>query len=81
MVKQSVNELVLKTFSDYGGAKSKKSVVYFMGGSSGDVSEESVTYEKRKKGWIMSCDVGEATEGWRMRCDVGKATVELENEL
>ena len=26
-----------------------------------DVGEE--TYEKRKKGWRMNCDVGEATEG------------------
>ena len=34
-----------------------------MGGSSGDVSEDPVTQEKRKKGSRMSCDVGEATEG------------------
>ena len=34
-----------------------------MDGSPGDVSEEPVTFEKRKKGWRMSCDVGEATEG------------------
>ena len=34
-----------------------------MGGSPGDVSENSVTQEKRKKGWKMSCDVGETTEG------------------
>ena len=33
-----------------------------MGGSPGDVSEEPVTYVKRKKGWKMSCDVWEATE-------------------
>ena len=33
-----------------------------MGGSPGDVSEESVTQEKRKKGRRMSCDVGEKTE-------------------
>ena len=39
-----------------------------MGGSPGDVSEEPVLWEKRKKGWRMSCDVGEATKG-------------LENEL
>ena len=39
-----------------------------MGGSTEDVSEEHVTYEKRKKGLRISCDVGEATEG-------------LENEL
>ena len=39
-----------------------------MGGSSGELSKEFVTYEKRKKGWRMNCDVGEATEG-------------LENEL
>ena len=40
----------------------------YMGGSPGDVSEEPVTQEKRKKAFRMSCDVGEATEG-------------LENEL
>ena len=39
-----------------------------MGGSPGDVSEKHVTWEKRKKGWRMSCDVGKATEA-------------LENEL
>ena len=39
-----------------------------MGGSSSDVSEEQVTWEKRKKSWRMSCDVGKTTEG-------------LENEL
>ena len=39
-----------------------------MGVSPGDVSEEPVTQEKRKKGWGISSDVGEATEG-------------LENEL
>ena len=33
-----------------------------MGGSPGNVSENPVTWEKRKKGWRMSCDVGEATE-------------------
>ena len=42
--------------------------MFYMGGSPGDVSEEHVTKEKRKKGCRMSCDVGEATEG-------------LENEL
>ena len=52
-----------------------------MGGSPGEVSEELVTQEKRKKGWRMNCDVGQATEGWRMSCDVGKATEGLENEL
>ena len=39
-----------------------------MGGRPGDVSENPVRQEKRKKGSKMSCDVGEATEG-------------LENEL
>ena len=39
-----------------------------MGGSPGDVSEEPVTQEKRKKAQRMSWDVGKATEG-------------LENEL
>ena len=34
-----------------------------MGGSPGDVSEDPVTQEKRKKGQRTSCDVGEATEG------------------
>ena len=34
-----------------------------MYGSPGDVSEEPVTQEKRKKGWRMTCDVSEATEG------------------
>ena len=34
-----------------------------MGGSPGDVSEEPVMQEKRKKGWRMSCDVGEAMVG------------------
>ena len=39
-----------------------------MGGSPGDLIEELVTQEMRKKGWRMNCHVGEATEG-------------LENEL
>ena len=39
-----------------------------MGGTTGGLSEELVTQEKRKKGWRMSCEVGKATEG-------------LENEL
>ena len=39
-----------------------------MCGSLGELSEELVTQEKRKKGWRMNCDVGEAME-------------ELENEL
>ena len=34
-----------------------------MGGSPGDISEDPVMQEKQKKGWRMSCDVGEATEG------------------
>ena len=52
-----------------------------MGGSPGELSEKLVTKEKRKKGWRMNCDVGEATESWRMSCDVGKATEGLKNEL
>ena len=39
-----------------------------MAGSPGELSEELVTQKKRKKGWRMNFDVGEATEG-------------LENEL
>ena len=31
--------------------------------SPGELSEELVTQEKRKKGWRMYCDVVEATEG------------------
>ena len=34
-----------------------------MGCSSGGVSEDPMTYTKRKKGWRMICDAGEATEG------------------
>ena len=34
-----------------------------MSGLPGDISEEPVTSEKRKKGWRISCDIGEATEG------------------
>ena len=34
-----------------------------MGGSPGELSEELVTQEKRKKGWRMNYDLGEATEG------------------
>ena len=45
-----------------------QSVDLIMGSSPGDVSEEPVMQEKQKKGWRMSCDVGEAMEG-------------LENEL
>ena len=33
-----------------------------MGGSPGELSEELVMQEKRKKGWRMSCNVGEVTE-------------------
>ena len=39
-----------------------------MGGSPGELNEELVKQEKRKKGWKMNGDVGEATDG-------------LENEL
>ena len=49
-----------------------------MGGSPG---EEPVSQEKRKKGWRMSCDVGEATEGLENELDVGEAKEGLENEL
>ena len=34
-----------------------------MGDSPGDVSEEPVTLEKRKKDWRKSSGVGESTEG------------------
>ena len=32
-----------------------------MGGSPGELSEELVTQEKRKKGWRMNCDVGNSS--------------------
>ena len=39
-----------------------------------ELSEELVTREKRKKGWRMNCNVGEATQGlenelWHMYSD------------
>ena len=43
--------------------KKTETRVFSMGGSPGGVIDEPVTYEKRKKGWRMSRDVGEATEG------------------
>ena len=46
----------------------ERNVVQNRGGSQGELSEELVTLEKRKKCWRMNCDVGEAKEG-------------LENEL
>ena len=52
-----------------------------MGGSPGELSEELVTQEKRKKGCRMNCDVVKQRKGWRMSCDVGKAMEGLENEL
>ena len=33
-----------------------------MRGSPCELSEELVTYEERKKGWRMNCDVGEVRE-------------------
>ena len=30
--------------------------------SPGELSEELLTQEKRKKGWRLNCDVGESTE-------------------
>ena len=39
--------------------------VHSMGGSPGDVSEELMTQEKRKKVWRVNCDVGEAMEGFK----------------
>ena len=40
--------------------------IMIMGGSPGELNEELVTHEKRKKGWRMNCDVGEVTNSWRM---------------
>ena len=37
-------------------------IACIMGGSPGELSEEFVMQEKRKKGWRINCDVGEATE-------------------
>ena len=33
-----------------------------MGGSPGELIEELVTLEDRKKGWRTNCDMGEETE-------------------
>ena len=52
-----------------------------MGGSPGKLREELVTYEKRKKGWRINCDVGEAMEVLENELDVGEATERLEKEL
>ena len=43
-------------FGDLGGLK----IPDILGGSPGEVSEELVPQEKRKKGWRMNCDVAEA---------------------
>ena len=48
---------------DFENRKNTKFKFNSMGGSPGDVSEEPVTKKKRKKGWRMSYDTGEATEG------------------
>ena len=47
----------------YNDTPTSQELIYDMDGSPGDVSEDPVTKEKRKKGWRMSCEVGEATEG------------------
>ena len=45
-----------------------------------------MTYVKRRKGWRMSCDVGEVTERFEselcsfMSCDIGEMTEKLKNE-
>ena len=46
-----------------------------MGGSPGDVSENPVMYEKRKKGWRMSGDVGQAMEGLENESSFSKLSV------
>ena len=50
--------LCLKSYTD---CTSVLQTLQTMGGSPGDVSEEPVTQEKRKKSLRMSCDVSEAT--------------------
>ena len=47
--------LVLVRCSTHEGPKA-------MGGSPGELSKDLVTQEKRKKGWRMNCDIGEAME-------------------
>ena len=42
--------------------KEEQTYIHNRSGSPGDVSEEPVTQEKRKKGWRMNCDIREATE-------------------
>ena len=51
-----------------------------MDGSPGELSEELVTQEKRKKSWRMNCDVVNRRKGWTMSCDVDEMTEMLENE-
>ena len=49
----------------------------FMGGSPGELSEELVMQEKRKKDWRINCEVGEATEGLEVKVSVTLPTSEL----
>ena len=57
----SCDALVLFTAQEnmYGAPKQ-----VYMGDSPGDVSEEPVAQEKRKKGLRINCDVSEAMEGF-----------------
>ena len=74
MKRTFLNSLLKKLYTQLvqdtgpGGGTRCDETLLFMGGSPGELSEDLVTQEKRKKGWRMNCDVGEATEG-------------LENEL
>ena len=52
-----------------------------VGGTPGDVSEELVTQEKRKKGGEWTVTQVKHWKGWRMNCGVGKATEGQKNEL
>ena len=54
-----VGEVTKRLNNEQSSVQSK----FIMGGSPGVVNGEPVTQEKRKEGWRMWCDVGEATEG------------------
>ena len=59
-VASPTSQLILKPFFRFSYVTG--SSLTSLGEPPGELSEELVTQEKRKKGWIMNCDVGEVTE-------------------
>ena len=68
MVNTDFNEIKKKKSKVRSSVNGERTVLMTTLIMGGELSEELVTWEKRKKGWRMNCDVGEAKEG-------------LENEL